>query len=163
MDIQKVRTTSSSSTNEYDNPGFDYASEGSLSKTSKDVAIEVTGDLQFIKNPLAHSSSNDSKQLQNIADFTQDESGSSSTGPKSRSSGISRMYVAALVVLLFAVCMGITGTWSATATMDMKKKHSSLHPSPDEVTWIGSLMTVGALVGGGAAGIVLFTRIAITI
>ncbi|KAG8198778.1 hypothetical protein JTE90_007088 [Oedothorax gibbosus] len=153
MDTRKVRTVSStSSTNEYDNPGFDYASEGNLSKTNRAVSIEVADDLQFVRNPLATDSISDNKQLHNVADFTQEVSGSSSTGQKHPLSGISRMYLAALVVLLFAVCMGITGTWSATATMDMQKRHSSIHPSPDEVTWIGSLMTIGALIGGGAAG-----------
>lgn len=162
--LEKGRTvstaSSTSSVTEYVNEGFDqsemhpvYANKGYgqsyIQEKGKKVVIEVTDDVKFVKNPMGHSSSDpdSDRSLQNLADFTPEHELSASTGKNFK-----KMYVAALVVLMFAICMGVTATYSATATMDMQKPHSSIHPSPDEVTWIGSLMAVGALVGGGAAG-----------
>ncbi|GIZ05095.1 facilitated trehalose transporter Tret1 [Caerostris extrusa] len=126
-DVEKLRSSSAasstSSVTEYVNEVF-TASELEL---SKGVIVQVAANTQWVENPLSDEES----------------------GMKKRKNS---MYLAALIVLTFAINMGITATYSATATVDMQKNKASIDPTDDEVTWIGSLMAIGALVGGTAGG-----------
>lgn len=144
----KNRTVSSassaSSVTEYVNETFED-SELELSKVvsiqvqnADSLSEEMSSDMMDVKG---------TKNLREFSDLSS-ENLHSSFIPR----GFRKMYLAALVVLLFAVCMGVTGTYSATATADMKKPHSSIHPTEDEISWIASLMAVGALIGGTAGG-----------
>lgn len=152
-DVQKLRSTSAtsstSSVTEYVNEVF---TESEL-ELSRGVSIHISEDTQYVKNPLSNIPyyEKEKKTLDNVVDFLHDSEELESTD-NSFLTGMRRMYIAALAVLMFPICMGITATYSATATIDMKKPHSSIHPNSDEVTWIGSLMAIGALIGGTAGG-----------
>lgn len=61
-----------------------------------------------------------------------------------------KFILAASAALLNAVSVGITSTYSSTATESMKS--SSLNPSDSEVSWIGSTLPLGAIFGGLIAG-----------
>ncbi|KAG8181509.1 hypothetical protein JTE90_018746 [Oedothorax gibbosus] len=66
---------------------------------------------------------------------------------------IRKMYLAAVSALLMAVVMGITTGYSAPATYDMTTRNSSsIKPSKNSVTWIGSVLALGAMCGGLFAG-----------
>lgn len=66
---------------------------------------------------------------------------------------IRKMYFAALSCLLLALSMGLATGYSAPATYDMQfRPDSSLKPTEDEVTWIGSILALGAMIGGLVAG-----------
>ncbi|XP_035221351.1 facilitated trehalose transporter Tret1-2 homolog isoform X1 [Stegodyphus dumicola] len=146
-------TSSNSSVIEYVNEVF---TESEL-EMSKSVNVEVTENTISVENPLTGVQV-DKKDIvvDKKADFSdnvlQDFPVRSGSFQEVIEKGFRNMYLSALVVLLFAICMGVTATYTATATEDMKKKHSSIHPSSDDVTWIGSLMAVGALIGGSAGG-----------
>ncbi|GBM51379.1 Facilitated trehalose transporter Tret1 [Araneus ventricosus] len=155
-DIKKLRsssaTSSTSSVTEYVNEVF---TESEL-ELSKGVSIEVTGDTQWIKNPLSdvRNDHREKKSMDNVVGFSHD-SEESDDGDRSfltSVKNIRKMFLAAFIVLLFAINMGITATYSATATIDMEKPTSSIHPNEDQETWIGSLMAIGALIGGTAGG-----------
>ncbi|KAF8785553.1 facilitated trehalose transporter Tret1-2 homolog [Argiope bruennichi] len=155
-DVKKLRSSSAasstSSVTEYVNEVF---TESEL-ELSRGVSIQVTDDTQWIKNPLSdvRNDSTQSKGMENVVGFSHD-SEESDDGDKSFLTSIKnirKMFVAALIVLLFAINMGITATYSATATTDMEKPSSPIHPDGDQVTWIGSLMAIGALIGGTAGG-----------
>lgn len=143
-------TSSSSSLTEYVNEAF----EESELELSKVVSIHVSSGTTFAENPLASipfdrdPETQEPQTLQDFSDLPRSAADPRGSAPR----GFRKMYLAALAVLMFAVCMGVTGTYSATATADMVKPHSSIHPSKDEVTSIGSLMAVGALIGGTAGG-----------
>ncbi|CAL1261333.1 unnamed protein product [Larinioides sclopetarius] len=155
-DVKKLRsssaTSSTSSVTEYVNEVF-VESEFEL---SKGVSIQVTDDTQWGKNPLSDDRNDhkEQKRMDNVVGFLH-ESEESEDGDKSFLTGVKnirKMFLAAIIVLLFAVNMGMTATYSATATIDMEKPTSSIHPNEDQVTWIGSLMAIGALIGGTAGG-----------
>ncbi|GFY46659.1 facilitated trehalose transporter Tret1 [Trichonephila inaurata madagascariensis] len=129
-------TSSTSSITEYVNQVF----------TESELELSRGVSIQYVENPLNNY---EKRNLDNVVDFTDD---SEDVSILTHVKNMRKMYVAALVVLMFPVCMGITATYSATATMDMKKAHSSIHPTSDQVTWIGSLMAIGALMGGTAGG-----------
>ncbi|XP_055927010.1 solute carrier family 2, facilitated glucose transporter member 8-like [Argiope bruennichi] len=64
-----------------------------------------------------------------------------------------KMYFASFSALLMAVAMGIAVGYSAPATYDMKnRKSSSIKPTNDDITWIGSALAIGAMTGGLIAG-----------
>ncbi|GFU72032.1 facilitated trehalose transporter Tret1 [Trichonephila clavipes] len=152
-DVQKLRsastTSSTSSITEYVNQVFTESELG----LSRGVSIHISEDTQYVENPLNSIPyyEKEKTNLDNVVDFTHD-SQELDVSILTHVKNMRKMYVAALVVLMFPVCMGITATYSATATMDMKKVHSSIHPTSDQVTWIGSLMAIGALIGGTAGG-----------
>ncbi|XP_042896983.1 facilitated trehalose transporter Tret1 [Parasteatoda tepidariorum] len=147
-DPVKERTTSSTSDNsitEYVNDAF----EDSELQLSKVVSVNVEKDLTWVKNPISDlPESKSNKNLQNFVDTTESEK---CIEEPIALLHIRKMYLAAFVVLLFAVCMGMTATYSATATVDMGKPHSTIKPDDEEISWIGSLMAIGALFGGFAA------------
>ncbi|GIY14315.1 facilitated trehalose transporter Tret1 [Caerostris darwini] len=62
------------------------------------------------------------------------------------------MYLAAVAALSFAVAAGMVCGYSASATADMKRKSSPVRPDPEEIAWIGSIMALGAVLGGIVAG-----------
>lgn len=66
--------------------------------------------------------------------------------------GFRKMYFAALAALSFATAMGMACGYSASATADMGLKNSRVHPSKEEIAWIGSILALGALTGGLFAG-----------
>ncbi|GIY14318.1 facilitated trehalose transporter Tret1 [Caerostris darwini] len=157
-DVEKLRSSSAasstSSVTEYVNEVF-TASELEL---SKGVIVQVAANTQWVENPLSdvpyEESEMKKKKLGNVVDFSTDDE-EFDVGEKSFLTGVKnirKMYLAALIVLTFAINMGITATYSATATVDMQKNKASIDPTDDEVTWIGSLMAIGALVGGTAGG-----------
>ncbi|GBN10395.1 Facilitated trehalose transporter Tret1 [Araneus ventricosus] len=66
---------------------------------------------------------------------------------------IRKMYFAAFSALLMAVAMGIAVGYSAPATYDMTNRiSSSIKPTIDDITWIGSALPIGAMTGGLIAG-----------
>lgn len=141
-------TSSASSVTEYVNEGF----EESEVEMSKVISIQVSDDVNFVSNPLAVNSMDrvhePAKNLQNFSDAPSSEENSTEFIPR----GFRKMYLASLIVLMFAACMGMTASYTATAIGDMKKPESSIHPNDDEATWIGSLMAAGALIGGTVGG-----------
>lgn len=146
----KKRSVSTTSSSEYVNEGFENTELES--KTS--VTIQENNDLQWVKNPFdgtvrnVEDGTKDTKRLQNFSGVSSNEESTDVLLP----TGFRKMYVAALVVLVFAICMGVTASYSATATADMEKPHSSVQPTKDEISLISSLVTVGALFGGTAGG-----------
>ncbi|KAF8785554.1 Facilitated trehalose transporter Tret1 like protein [Argiope bruennichi] len=71
----------------------------------------------------------------------------SQSEPKGKN-GFRKMYLAALAALSFAVAVGMVCGYSASATADMKRKSSPVRPSLEETAWIGSIMALGAVLGG---------------
>ncbi|GFT94543.1 hypothetical protein NPIL_96131 [Nephila pilipes] len=64
-----------------------------------------------------------------------------------------KMYFAAFSALLMAVAMGIAVGYSAPATYDMTTRPlSPIQPTKDDITWIGSVLAIGAVSGGLLAG-----------
>lgn len=72
--------------------------------------------------------------------------------PTKSKNGVRKMYFAAAAALSFAAAMGMACGYSASATADMKRKSSPVHPNEDQETWIGSILALGALIGGIFAG-----------
>ncbi|GBM51383.1 Facilitated trehalose transporter Tret1 [Araneus ventricosus] len=67
--------------------------------------------------------------------------------PKSKN-GFRKMYLAAVAALSFAIAAGMVCGYSASATANMKRKSSPVRPSLEETAWIGSIMALGAVLGG---------------
>lgn len=66
---------------------------------------------------------------------------------------VRKMYFAAFSALLMAVAMGIAVGYSAPATYDMTTRpQSPIKPTKDDITWIGSVLAIGAMTGGLLAG-----------
>lgn len=64
------------------------------------------------------------------------------------------MYLSALSCLLMAVSMGLATGYSAPATYDMEFRNSSIvKPNKSQITWIGSMLALGAMIGGLLAGL----------
>lgn len=150
----KNRTTSStsstSSVTEYVNELY----EESELELSKVVSVQVT-DGEPTKSHLESTSGsidNEIKGGKKLQDFSvaPDSSANSTQFFPVVTRGFRKMYLAALIVLFFAACMGATATYSATAGPKMAK--SELNPTADQISWVASLMPVGALVGGTAGG-----------
>lgn len=75
-----------------------------------------------------------------------------STTMKKRSK-IRFMYIAAFASLILAIPMGLAVGYSAPATYDMEfRANSMVKPTKSEITWIGSMLAVGATIGGIFAG-----------
>lgn len=66
--------------------------------------------------------------------------------------GFRKMYFAAGAALSYATAMGMACGYSAPATADMARQNSPVHPNKEEVAWIGSILALGALIGGIIAG-----------
>ncbi|XP_054716952.1 facilitated trehalose transporter Tret1-like [Uloborus diversus] len=64
--------------------------------------------------------------------------------------GYKKLTFAASAPLMNAVSVGIASTYSSTATEGMKSSY--LHPNDDQVSWIGSLLPLSAILGGIVAG-----------
>ncbi|XP_067126549.1 solute carrier family 2, facilitated glucose transporter member 8-like [Centruroides vittatus] len=63
-----------------------------------------------------------------------------------------KMYLVAAAALLNGVCMGLVLGYSSPALSSFRKSTSHLHLKADEEDWFGSLMGIGALIGGFAGG-----------
>ncbi|GFT62634.1 facilitated trehalose transporter Tret1 [Nephila pilipes] len=61
-----------------------------------------------------------------------------------------RLNCATTSVLVNAITVGLASTYSSTATESMKS--GKLNPDDNEVSWIGSFLPLGAIVGGLIAG-----------
>lgn len=70
--------------------------------------------------------------------------------PKSmdRKCGFAKVYLAAVAALTFALATGMACGYSSSATADMKRTNSPLRPDQNQVAWIGSIMALGAVLGG---------------
>lgn len=75
---------------------------------------------------------------------------------KVKKNGVRKMYFAAIAALMFAVAMGMACGYSASATADMSRKNSAVHPDKQEIAWVGSILALGALIGGVLAGKQIF-------
>ncbi|KFM78755.1 Facilitated trehalose transporter Tret1, partial [Stegodyphus mimosarum] len=66
---------------------------------------------------------------------------------------VRKMYLAAFTSLLMALAMGLATGYSSPATYDMTTRPGSpVQPSKDAVSWIGSTLALGAMLGGVCAG-----------
>ncbi|XP_015918280.1 facilitated trehalose transporter Tret1 [Parasteatoda tepidariorum] len=61
-----------------------------------------------------------------------------------------KVFLVASAALMNAVTVGIASTYSSAATENMK--NGKLNPSDVEVSWIGSILPLGAILGGLIAG-----------
>lgn len=147
----KNRTTSSTSSNSSVTEYVNELYEESELELSKVVSVQISDD-STTKNSLESTSSgmdNETKKSKKLQDFSQAPDSSTSSS-QFVTKGFRKMYLAALIVLSFAACMGATATYSATAGPKLEK--SSLNPTADQLSWVASLMPVGALMGGTAGG-----------
>lgn len=141
-------TSSSSSVTEYVNELY----EESELELSKVVSIQLANDDYTTKSSsqsISGSINNDIRLNQNLQEFSK-EPDSSVSSSQFITKGFRKLYLAALVVLLFAACMGTTATYTATANPKLKK--SWLHPSNAQLSLVVSLMSIGALIGGTVGG-----------
>ncbi|KAF8786548.1 Facilitated trehalose transporter Tret1 like protein [Argiope bruennichi] len=60
-----------------------------------------------------------------------------------------KLHFATSAVLVNAISVGLASTYSSTATESMK--NGKLNPDDDEVSWIGSCLPFGAIIGGTIA------------
>ncbi|GBM45945.1 hypothetical protein AVEN_96893-1 [Araneus ventricosus] len=60
-------------------------------------------------------------------------------------------------VLMNAISVGLASTYSSTAIESMK--NGKLNPDDDEVSWIGSCLPFGAIIGGAIAGNIMLLLI----
>lgn len=63
-----------------------------------------------------------------------------------------KLYLAAVAALSFAMATGMACGYSASATADMKRSSSPVRPDAGQIAWIGSIMALGAVLGGIVAG-----------
>ncbi|XP_015912675.1 facilitated trehalose transporter Tret1 [Parasteatoda tepidariorum] len=77
-----------------------------------------------------------------MADF------SNSNNLTARKCGFPKMYLAAIAALSFAMATGMVCGYSASATADMQRSSSPLRPDNGQVAWIGSIIALGAVLGG---------------
>ncbi|KAG8186822.1 hypothetical protein JTE90_020500 [Oedothorax gibbosus] len=63
-----------------------------------------------------------------------------------------KMYLAAIAALSYAMAAGMVCGYSASATANMKRSSSPVRPDAGEIAWIGSIMALGAVLGGLLAG-----------
>ncbi|XP_054716778.1 facilitated trehalose transporter Tret1-like [Uloborus diversus] len=64
-----------------------------------------------------------------------------------------KMYIAAIASLFTGLVAGFISGYSAPATYDMTtNENSPIFPTDDEITWIGSVVSAGVMVGGLCAG-----------